>query len=57
MADSPSLELASLSPASNMRQRVTYSMGEEPTVALNLKAKADRDMRARSDVMVRHGSR
>jgi hypothetical protein len=41
MADSPSLELVSLSPASNMRQRVTYSMGEEPTVALNLKAKAD----------------
>src|SRR5437870_2572028 len=48
MTDRPSLEFTSLSPASNIRQRVTYSIGDEPTVASNRKVKADRDMRARS---------
>ncbi len=37
-----------LSPASNMRQRVRYSIGEDPTVSLNRKAKVVLDMPARS---------
>jgi len=38
----------SLSPARSMRQRVRYSMGESPTVCLNLRAKVERDMPAHS---------
>ena len=48
MAETESLEFASLSPASNIRQRVRYSMGDAPTVSLNFSAKVDRDMAARS---------
>src|SRR5471032_2947461 len=48
MAEMESLELASLSPASSMRQRVRYSIGEAPTVSLNFSAKVERDMPARS---------
>jgi hypothetical protein len=44
-----SLEFASLSPASNMRQRVKCSTGDAPTVSLNLRAKVDRDMPAPPD--------
>ena len=43
-----SLGLRSLSPASNMRQWVRYSIGESPTVCLNLRANVERDMPARS---------
>ena len=38
----------SLSPASSMRQRVTYSIGDVPTDTLNQRAKVDSDMTARS---------
>ena len=44
MAEMRTLEFASLSPASSMRQRVRYSMGDSPTVCLNLSVKVDRDM-------------
>ena len=43
-----SLEFSSLSPASSIRQRVRYSIGVSPAVALNFRAKVDRDMPARS---------
>ena len=48
MTEMGSLEFASLSPASSMRQRVRYSIGDAPTVSLNFRAKVDRDMPARS---------
>src|SRR5260370_17924702 len=48
MAEMGSLEFVSLSPASSIRQRVRYSIGDSPTVCLNLRAKVDRDMPARS---------
>ena len=48
MTEMGSLEFASLSPASSIRQRVRYSMGDAPTVSLNFRAKVDRDMPARS---------
>lgn len=46
MAETESLEFSSLSPASSMRQRVTYSVGEVPIVSLNFWANPERDMRA-----------
>src|ERR1700737_4477230 len=48
MTEMGSLEFASLSPASSIRQRVRYSMGDSPTVCLNFRAKVDRDMPARA---------
>ena len=48
MTEMGSLEFVSLSPASSIRQRVRYSMGDAPTVSLNFRAKVDRDMPARS---------
>src|SRR5580704_15596534 len=42
-----SLVFAILSPANSIRQRVKYSIGDTPTVSLNLNAKIDRDMPAR----------
>ena len=48
MVETESLEFISRSPASSILQRVRYSMGDVPTVSLNLIAKADRDMPARS---------
>ena len=47
MTETGSLEFSSLSPASSMRQRVTYSIGDAPTVSLKRWAKAERDMQAR----------
>jgi hypothetical protein len=41
-------EFTSVSPASSIRQRVRYSMGEALTVCLNFRAKVDHDMPARS---------
>ena len=41
------LVFAILSPANSIRQRVRYSMGDDPTVSLNLSAEIDRDMPAR----------
>jgi len=38
------LVFAILSPASSIRQRVRYCIGETPTVSLNFSAKIDRDM-------------
>ena len=37
MTEIGSLEFTSLSPAQSIRQRVRYSMGDAPTVSLNLK--------------------
>ena len=48
MAEIGSLEFTSLSPASSIRQRARYSIGAAPTVCLNLSAKIERDMPARS---------
>ena len=48
MTETGSLEFMSLSPASSMRQRVRYSIGDAPTVILKRSAKVDRDMPARS---------
>jgi hypothetical protein len=42
-----SLVFVILSPASRIRQQVRYSIGDAPTVSLNLSAKDDRDMPAR----------
>jgi hypothetical protein len=48
MMEMGSLELARLSPARSIRQRVKYSMGNAPIVCLNFRSKVDRDMPARS---------
>jgi epsilon-lactone hydrolase len=48
MAETGSLELVSLSPASSIRQRLRYSIGDVPTVSLNFRVKLVRDMPARS---------
>ncbi len=48
IAEIGSPELVSLSPANSIRHRVRYSMGDVPTVALNFRAKLDRDMPTRS---------
>ena len=42
-----SLLFAILSPASSIRHRVRYSIGDTPTVSLSLSAKVDRDKPAR----------
>jgi hypothetical protein len=47
MTEIGSLEFASLFPARSIRQRVRYSIGDAPTVSLNLRANVDRDMSAR----------
>lgn len=39
-----SLVFAILSPASSIRQRVRYSIGDTPAVSLNLSAKVDLDI-------------
>src|SRR5580700_11105056 len=44
MTEMESLALAKLSAASSMRQRVRYSIGDVPTIFLNLRVKAVRDM-------------
>jgi hypothetical protein len=44
MTEMGSLEFASLSPASSIRQRVRYSVGDAPTVSLNFRAKVDRKL-------------
>ncbi len=48
IAETGSLPLVSLSPASNIRHRVRYSIGEVPTVSLNFSANVDRDIPAHS---------
>lgn len=45
IAEMESLVLANLFLASSIRQPVRYSIGDTPTVSLNLSAKVDRDMR------------
>jgi hypothetical protein len=49
MTEMGSVEFASRSPASSIRQRVSYSMGDVPTLSLNFRVKTVRDMPARSD--------
>lgn len=46
MAEIVSLEFSNLSPANATRQCVRYFIGGVPTVSLNFRAKADRDMPA-----------
>ena len=48
MTEMGSLEFSSLSAASSILQRVKYSIGDFPTVSLNLRVKVVRDIPARS---------